>query len=62
MINDDEELITEAELCEYARVTRNTLRAWRKAGKLKYVRMPGGRGIRYRRKHVLDLLRRGEER
>jgi predicted site-specific integrase-resolvase len=60
MITDDEPLITDDEFCAIARVSRNTTRAWRKAGKLQFLRRPGGRGIRYREKYVRDFIKRGE--
>jgi excisionase family DNA binding protein len=60
MITSDEKLINDAELCQWLGISRNTARAWRKAGKLKFLKTPGGRGIRYRERYVHDLLRRGE--
>jgi predicted site-specific integrase-resolvase len=60
MITDDEQLITDTELCTWLGISRNTARAWRQAGKLQFLKTPGGRVIRYRERYVKELIKRGE--
>jgi predicted site-specific integrase-resolvase len=56
----DERTINDEELCAWLKISRNTARAWRKAGRLPFFKTPGGRAIRYLERHVQAIVREGE--
>ena len=50
--HNDEPLISEAELAWYLSVSTRTVRRWRRHGFLPAVKLPTGRGYRYKRADI----------
>jgi excisionase family DNA binding protein len=57
MTTQPEKLLTPSEVAAVFRVDPKTVTRWAHAGKLSYIRTPGGHR-RYRESEVLDLLNR----
>ena len=45
---EQEDFLTEAQLADYLAFSQRTIRRWRRAGLSPAVRLPSGRGFRYR--------------
>ena len=51
-----ERFLTTKEVRESLRVSEPTLWRWRKSGRLVALKLPGGRGVRFREADVLKVL------
>lgn len=51
-----ERFLTTKEVRESLRVSEPTLWRWRRTGKLQALKLPGGRGVRFRETDVLKAL------
>jgi len=60
-IANTDEFLTEKDLADYLSFSPRTIRRWRRAGYLPAVRLPSGRGFRFRMSSIEETLRTWEE-